>query len=46
MAVVGAPREDTFTPRYRTIEQFIQKRLAKRYPAERYAHEVDFVVKC
>lgn len=29
MAVAGANSEDTFTPRYRTIEQAIRKRLAK-----------------
>ena len=32
MAVVGASREDTFTPRYRTIEQSIRQRLAKLTP--------------
>ena len=32
MAAVGAASEDTFTPRYRTIEQAIRQRLAKLSP--------------
>lgn len=32
MAAVGAPRDDTFTPRYRTIEQAVRQRLARLSP--------------
>ena len=32
MAVVGAPHDDLFVPRYRTIEQAIRQRLAKLSP--------------
>src|SRR5690349_15078228 len=32
MAVIGARGEDTFTPRYRTIERAIRQRLAKLTP--------------
>lgn len=43
MAAVGAPREDTFTPRYRTIERAVRQRLARLTPGSELPSDAELV---